>query len=589
MRILGLGDGFGAGVALVEDGIVRFALSEERLSRIKNHSGYYHGFPDRSIASGLSTLGWSPDSIDAIAVSNFAFPPLPLRLLALSRKRPVGDREFLDRHEFSQTLNSRIYSLFSERLSSSVLARSSVAIYRRALARKLEAEFGLRCPIEFVDHHRCHASSAYFTQAEDDCLVATLDCHGDGLSGTLSLANGSRLDRITTFPATDSLGSFYAAITNYLGFQHHRHEGKVTGLAALGDPKVAGADVARMISFDASSGKLVTALGRNQFTAIKRVGSFFQSKYSREDIAAATQQHFENIVLKIIGRKLRETAKRKLLLAGGLFGNVKLNQRLNELAEVEYLFVHPGMGDEGLPVGAALALSAERNEGVLTRIRDVFWGPDFTDADVRQALESDVFDGERFSVERRDAIDLEVASLIAGQKIVARCNGPMEYGPRALGNRSILFHAGDPSANDWLNKALKRTEFMPFAPMTLRSHAARAYVGLKSADYAASFMTVCFDCNDDFKAQCPAVVHVDGTARPQLVDAENQPGMHRILTEYEKLTSIASVINTSFNIHEEPIVCTPQDALRALATAQLDHLALGDHLISRRDSTRSDS
>ncbi len=589
MRILGLGDGFGAGIALVEDGIVRFALSEERLSRIKNHSGYYHGFPDRSIASGLSTLGWAPESIDIIAVSNFAFPPLPLRLLALSRKRPVGDKEFLDRHEFSQTLNSRLYSFFSEQGPSSLLARSSIAIYRRALARKLETKFGLRCPIEFVDHHTCHASSAYFTQAEDDCLVATLDCHGDGLSGTLSLAKGGRLDRITTFPATDSLGSFYAAITNYLGFQHHRHEGKVTGLAALGDPEVAGEDVARMISFDASSGRLVTALGRNQFTAIERVGSFFRSKYSREDIAAAAQKHFEDIVLEIIGLHLRRTGKRKLLLAGGLFGNVKLNQRLNELPEVEYLFVHPGMGDEGLPVGAALALAADRGEAVLKRIRDVFWGPDFSDADVRGALASDAFDAERFSVERRDAIDLEVASLLAGHKIVARCNGPMEYGPRALGNRSILFHAGDSSANDWLNKALKRTEFMPFAPMTLKSHASRAYIDLESAEYAASFMTVCFDCEDDFKAQCPAVVHVDGTARPQLVDAENQPGMNRILTEYEKLTGVASVINTSFNIHEEPIVCTPQDAIRALMTASLDHLALGDHLISRREPTRSDS
>jgi carbamoyltransferase len=583
MRILGLGDGFGAGVALIEDGAVQFAISEERLSRIKNHSGYYHGFPDRSIAAGLEATGWDPESIGAIAVSNFAFPPLPLRLLALSRTRPVGDKEFLDRHEFSQTLNSRLYSIFSEQESSSFLARSSVFIYRRALARKLNAKFGLRCPIEFIDHHRCHASSAYFTQAEDDCLVATLDCHGDGLSGTLSVAKDGRLDRITTFPATDSLGSFYAAITNHLGFHHHRHEGKVTGLAALGDPTVAYEDVARMISYDRSSGRLQSALGRNQFTAIERVGGFLRSSYKPEDIAAAAQRHFETIVLEIIGQHLRATGKHKLLLAGGLFGNVKLNQRLNELPEVDYLFVHPGMGDEGLPVGAALALSAERGDGNLTRITDVFWGTDFGASEVRAALDSDVIDGSQYIIEHRPEIDTNVALLLAEQKIVARCSGRMEYGPRALGNRSILFHAGDPSANDWLNKALKRTEFMPFAPMTLSSHAHRAYINLESAEYSAAFMTVCFDCHDEFRSQCPAVVHVDGTARPQLVNQQNQPGMYRVLTEYEKLTGIASLINTSFNIHEEPIVCTPTDALRALATANLDHLALGDYLISRRE------
>ena len=125
--------------------------------------------------------------------------------------------------------------------------------------------------------------------------------------------------------------------------------------------------------------------------------------------------------------------------------------------------------------------------------------------------------------------------------------------------------------------------------MTLKSHAERCYIGLESAAHAASFMTVCCDCHDDFKRQCPAVVHVDGTARPQLVDRENQPGMHRVLSEYERLTGIGSVINTSYNIHEEPIVCSPEDALRALAISNLDHLALGDHLISRRSTTRSES
>ncbi len=583
MRVLGIGDGFGAGVALVEDGRVHFAVSEERLSRIKNHSGYYHGFPDRSIASALESTGWEPASVDAIAISNFAFPPVPLRLLALSRSRPVGDREFLDRHEFSRAVNSRLYSVFSERLSSSALARSSIAVYRQALARKLRAQFGLDAPIEFIDHHRCHASSGYFTQAEHDCLVVTMDCHGDGLSGTVSRASGGSLERIASFPANASLGSFYAAITNHLGFHHHRHEGKVTGLAAYGDPQVAIADMRRMIRYDPDRQRFHTSLGRNQFTAIETVASFLSRDYSREEIAAAAQLHLEDLVLQVIGGFLEQTGQSRVLLAGGVFGNVKLNQRINELSEVEYLFVHPGMSDEGLPVGAALALAAAHGDYALERIENVFWGPSYDEASIRKALAA-----VDFPTERCDDIETRVASLLAERRIVARCDGALEYGPRALGNRSILYYAGDPTVNDWLNRSLQRTEFMPFAPATLRSRAPEAYTNLASAECAAGFMSVCFDCTPKFKEQCPAVVHVDGTARPQLVDEHGAPGFAAILTEYERLTGVASVINTSFNIHEEPIVCTPQDALRAFATAQLDHLALGPYLVSHPGSREGD-
>jgi carbamoyltransferase len=577
--VLGIGDGFGAGAALVEDGAVRFAVSEERLSRIKNHSGYYDGFPDRSIAAALESTGWDPASIERIAISNFAFPPLPLRLLALSRSRPLGEKEFLDRHEFSRTVNSRLYSVFSERRSGSALARGSIAVYGAALSRRLERRFGLRAGITFVDHHRCHAASAYFTQAEDDCLVATLDCHGDGLSGTLSLAAGGRLERIATFPATDSLGSFYAAITNHLGFHHHRHEGKVTGLAAYGDPAPALPEMERMIAWDRGARRLRSRLGRNQFTAIARVAGLLSRRHSREEIAAAAQRHLERIVLEIVRDRLRETGRRRLLLAGGVFANVKLNQRLNEAPEVDYLYVHPGMGDEGLPVGAALAVCAEAGRYRLERLRDVFLGPDHDAGRVERAIAAAGLPHRRVA-----EVERKVAELLAARRLVARCAGPLEYGPRALGNRSILFHAGDPSANEWLNKSLRRSEFMPFAPATLAERAGECYAKLASASYAAEFMTVCFDVSPAFRERCPAVVHVDGTARPQRVTQRGNPGLHRILAEYERRTGIGTLINTSFNIHEEPIVCSPEDALRAFAAANLDVLALGDHLVWRPDA-----
>jgi carbamoyltransferase len=392
----------------------------------------------------------------------------------------------------------------------------------------------------------------------------------------VSLAAKGRIERIAAFPARDSIGSFYAAITHHLGFRHHRHEGKVTGLAAYADPRVAEADMRRMISYDPRTRRIHTELGRNQFSSIARIGRFFSRAYSREEIAAAAQAHLEHLVLEIVRQFLADTKRRKVLLAGGIFGNVKLNQRINQLDEVDYLFVHPGMGDEGLPVGAALACSAEQGVFRLARIENVYWGPGFDDLEAERAITAAGFPYERVADMPR-----RIASELAAHKMVARCAGRMEYGPRALGHRSLLFHAGDPSANDWLNAKLKRSEFMPFAPATLASRAAEHYRDLDSAAYAAEFMTVCFDCEPAFRARCPAVVHVDGTARPQLVTPRGNPDFHAILSEYERLTGVASVINTSFNIHEEPIVCSPQDALRAYADAELDYLALGSFLVSR--------
>ena len=163
--------------------------------------------------------------------------------------------------------------------------------------------------------------------------------------------------------------------------------------------------------------------------------------------------------------------------------------------------------------------------------------------------------------------------------MVARFNGRMEYGPRALGARSILYQTTDPSVNDWLNDRLKRTEFMPFAPATLAEHAQRCYENLSGAEDPARFMTITFNCTREMRAMSPGVVHVDDTARPQLLDPQTAPDLYRIVSAYHRLTGIPSIVNTSFNMHEEPIVCTPEDAIRAFKLGGLDYLAIGDYLI----------
>jgi carbamoyltransferase len=205
----------------------------------------------------------------------------------------------------------------------------------------------------------------------------------------------------------------------------------------------------------------------------------------------------------------------------------------------------------------------------------VYLGPEYSARDIEAEL-------QRTDLPYRFVpnIEAEVARLLASGSVVARFNGRMEYGPRALGNRSILYTPTDPSVNDWLNKNLKRTEFMPFAPSTLFEEAPRCYEGLAGGEAPARYMTITFQCTEWMRTHCPGVVHLDGTARPQLVRSEENPSYYAIIDAFRRLTGLPTVINTSFNIHEEPIVCSPADAVRAFSIGHLDYLAIGDFLVA---------
>ena len=213
---------------------------------------------------------------------------------------------------------------------------------------------------------------------------------------------------------------------------------------------------------------------------------------------------------------------------------------------------------------------------VLPTITNVYFGPDYSDDEIANELAS-------AGLEARQPGNLakEIAELVHAGKVVARFNGRMEYGPRALGNRSILYHAREPEVNQWLNKRLGRTEFMPFAPVTLFEERHSCYLNINGAEHAAEFMTITFDCTKQMKEDCPAAVHVDGTARPQLIRREVNPGYYDIVKEYQKLSGIPSLINTSFNMHEEPIVSSPFDAIRAFLQGNLDYLAIGSFLVEQ--------
>ncbi|MDO8628764.1 MAG: carbamoyltransferase C-terminal domain-containing protein, partial [Nanoarchaeota archaeon] len=260
-------------------------------------------------------------------------------------------------------------------------------------------------------------------------------------------------------------------------------------------------------------------------------------------------------------------------LAGGVFGNVKLNQRIIEVG-AKHLFVHPHMGDGGTGAGAALHYAMVHGKIKPYEMPHAYLGPDYAEEEMKSEL---VKQGLQF--EKLDDIESQVAELLAKDKVVSFFSGAMEYGPRALGARSIMYSAVDPQVNDWLNKRLSRSEFMPFAPVTLERFAKKCYVNVDPGLLAARFMTVTFDCTDFMKSSSPATVHVDGTARPQLISKDIHPSYNKVLEEYYKITKIPSVVNTSFNMHEEPIVCSPFDAIRAFKLGHLDYLALGPFLV----------
>jgi carbamoyltransferase len=269
-----------------------------------------------------------------------------------------------------------------------------------------------------------------------------------------------------------------------------------------------------------------------------------------------------------------------IALSGGVFANVKLNQRVKALG-FKKVFVQPAMSDAGLSFGAALLEVARRNGDTLKpyTLQNVFLGVGYSNEEIKEEIDRCGLEATFYEEEELARV---VARMITDKKVVAHFDGRMEYGPRALGNRSILYAAGDHKVNDWLNKQLRRTEFMPFAPAVMYEHASEYFLDIEGAEHTAEFMTITCDCTERAKKEIPAAVHVDGTARPQLVHRDHNPRFYAILNEYYKLTGIPSTINTSFNMHEEPIVATPYDAIRSYQEGHLDVLVLGNYVLEAK-------
>lgn len=569
MIVIGITDSFISGASIVVDGRLVASVNEERLNRLKMSMG----FPTLSVAEVLRVAGIAPQDIDqvAVATTNLFWRPEAAGYHDYFRdsKGPVRDALLSLGSKFSTLAGDFAPARRSYYQLKSVLTHAR----RSALPQLLKKEFGIAAPLRFLDHHMCHAASAYFTSGFDDATIITQDGAGDGKCSRVYSVKKGHFKLLQSLDSYDSVGNYYSYVTHLCGFQAHKHEGKITGLAAFGEPEYL--DVLRkFIAFD---GPTIRNTGRCfDHSAISKLEHALPADFSAANLSASVQVLLEESVARYCDYWLQKSGLPDLALAGGVFANVKLNQRVNELESSRGLFVHPGMADDGLAAGAALFLHCQKAGYKRQPVIDhVYLGGSPDDKESRIAADKA---GLR-AVDYGARLPEIVAKLLADGKIVARCAGAMEYGPRALGNRTIMYQTTDPAVNQWLNDKLHRTEFMPFAPVTLWEKRDECYRNIGGADQTARFMTVTFDCEASMRKQSPAVCHVDNTARPQLIRREDNPGYYDILSAYHSITGIPSLVNTSFNMHEEPIVNTAAEAVTAFQQSELDALILGNLLV----------
>lgn len=579
MTILGISFTHDGTLTVLRDGENVFSIGEERLTRIKS----YLGFPFNSLRYVIEKGIVKPEEVDSVAIAAATFKKEWARSFALEL---TEDKKYYDFQNEKMPADFFISDTEWQNISTDEQCRAYVEKKIRALLD----EAGISAPILFYDHHLSHAASAYYGGGRDTALAITLDGEGDLLSGTVSVCKEGKIERVHAIRDKHSIGWLYSALTVYFGFKIARHEGKITGLAAYGDPSEGWKILQKEIAVKNGTlrypghawwrtfiRKIKMKLGLIPYTSqvwhsiIRSI-----SHLSREDMAAAVQYALEERVTEFVSYWANKTGISHIVTAGGVFANVKLNQRVAMLPGVESFFVFPNIGDGGNAFGAAALAYYEQHpfNAEKAKTRDMYLGPEFSNEEIESALQQ-----EGLVYTKAEDVAAEAAKLIADKKIVGWFQGRMEYGPRALGNRSVVAHPTDASINKWLNERMRRTEYMPFAPSCLYEAANEVFeIKKQTMKYPAEFMTITFSMRPEWAKRAPAVAHVDGTARPQLVRKEINPRYHALLSEYKRLTGLPLCINTSFNMHEEPIVCSPQDAIASLKIGMIDVLAIGDFI-----------
>jgi carbamoyltransferase len=562
VHILGIWDGHDAGAALLVDGRLAAAVNEERLTRRKLEID----FPRRSIAACLHIAGVTPESIAVVACTTDDVAKAIGRLYPPSKEAYYQVRRRQAPRGLLTSLRTRAKYRLTELAPNAVSRAASQWALRRTLAA---AGFG-HATLEMYDHHACHAATAAYGSGFPSALVVTIDGLGDGKAATVSRFHDNRIDLVASTPSQQSPGVFFEHVTRLLNMRELEDEGKVMAIADYASPIPDERNPMLSILSARGMSFATTRPGR----ALHRPLADVLWRYPNEQFAYMAQRALERACEGVVSAALTHTGERRVALAGGVASNIKVNRRLRLLEGVDDVFVFPHMGDGGLALGAALLASAKSDVTPRVQLDDLAFGPAYTD----QQIESDLKAGG-LTYRRCPDIASTVGCLLADEKIVLWFQGPMEYGPRALGHRSVLARPDRPALRDRLNLVLKRRVwYQPFCPSLLDRDARAAL-----SDFTGSpnrHMTMAYQVAPQYREALSGVTSVDGSCRPQMV-ADEAPGpFAAMLRELRRRIGIGAVLNTSFNLHGRPSVCTPQDAIEMWGAGGADALAIGPFLVT---------
>jgi carbamoyltransferase len=583
MNILGINAYHGdASVALVKDGQLVGAMEEERLNRRKHCAG----FPGLAAKAVLAAAGVSPSELDHVAVSRDPKANLHKKILFAIQKRP----------SFTKLVKDRLANVAKVRGVDEALA-AALGVEPRALKAKFHA----------VEHHKSHISSAFFVSPFEEAACLSIDGFGDFVSTMRGVGRDRKLEILDRIEFPHSAGLFYTAVTQFIGFHRYGEEWKMMGLAPYGKPTYA--DKLRQLIHPVDDGRFELNLEyfRHHTEGVEmtwddgapQMGLVFSPKMADllgpardpedpeffgkwADIAHSAQVVYEEIFFHVLEDLQRRTGLDKLALAGGCALNSVANGKIFERTKFRELFAQPAAGDDGTAIGAAYYVE----HAILGRprsyvMRDAYTGLGFGDAEIQAAIEKARGNGwdARIDVRRLDDADLfrEVAGAAAAGRVVGWFQGRMEFGPRALGNRSIVADPRRADMKDILNKRIKHREtYRPFAPSVLEEKASQIF----ERGEPSPFMMLVYKVREAERARIPAVTHVDDTGRLQTVSAASNPRYHALISEFERQTGVPLMLNTSFNEHE-PIVATPGEALACYLKTRMDVLALGNWVLTR--------
>lgn len=562
MKILGVRYGHDASAALVIDGEIIADVAEERFTRIKNDTS----FPLNAIQYCLKAGDISSEDLDVLAIPTTSIQDAFFSFFLIRETNVPADARKL----LKKNLHDGRYIFPSAPI---------LPLYQKPFI------LSDKCQIKLVEHHLAHAASACYTSGlyNEKALVVTMDGIGDNTSIAIWRFEKNKIEKLQQFDGSGSLGWFYANATEAMEWRHGSDEWKLMGLAPYGIPERLSL---KGFHPEFKGGNLVRSHEYGEFGRWNDHGANhyhgkdsiklqeFVQKIGREDFAAEVQRILEEEAFKIILPWLERENTRHLLCAGGVFLNVKMNQKLWYTGRLDTQWVYPNCGDSGLPVGAALyAYYASHPDEKHNQLETLYYGPEFSNEEIKKILDDRGIKYKQVDNPSKAAADYLVKNYVLGW-----FQGRMEAGPRALGNRSILMSPLKAENKDLINKKIKyREPFRPFCPsMLYEKH--KEYL-INSRD--EFFMVTSFDVKEDKKERIPAVVHVDGTARPQMVKKEVNPRYYELIKAFGDLTGEYVVLNTSLNIKGEPVVCTPREAIKCFYDTGMDVLIMNNFVIEK--------